>query len=115
MDEGMMVAVLGLCVACVAFLAYRFEKSNMLLRHEVQQGILKIESKTLPDFPTLDELRDEVEDIIAQSMGQMRTPQIADHLGAILQQWAQVKLAKEMNAMNPASMIESVAQTEDFE
>jgi|TARA_R110000824_G_scaffold383859_2_gene577575 hypothetical protein len=115
MDEGMMMAVLGLCVLGVAFLAYRFEKSNLQLRHEIQQGILKIESKTLPDFPTLDELRDEVEDIIASSMGQMRTPQIADHLGAILQQWAQVKLAKEMQSMNPASMLESVTQAEDFE
>ena len=104
--------VLGLCVVGVAFLAYRFEKSNIQLRHEIQLGIEKIDSKIIPDFPTLDELREEVEDIIASSMGQMRTPQIADHLGAILQQWAQVKLAKEMQSMNPQSMLESIVPGE---
>tara|TARA_R110000737_G_scaffold101530_2_gene135214 strand:- start:742 stop:1089 length:348 start_codon:yes stop_codon:yes gene_type:complete len=115
MDEGIMMAVLGLCVVGVAFLAYRFEKSNIQLRHEIQLGIEKIESKTVPDFPTLEELREEVEDIISSSMGQMRTPQIADHLGAILQQWAQVKLAKEMQSMNPQNMLDSVASNENLD
>ena len=107
-----MAAILGLCVIGAAFLAYRFEKSNIQLRHEIQLGIEKIDSKVIPDFPTLDELREEVEDIIASSMGQMRTPQIADHLGAILQQWAQVKLAKEMQSMNPQNMLESISNQE---
>jgi len=35
----------------------------------------------------------------------MRTPQIADHLGAVFQQWAQFKMAKEMNQMNMASQL----------
>jgi len=29
----------------------------------------------------------------------MRTPQIADHIGAMLQQYAQFRMAKEMNAI----------------
>jgi len=100
MDEGMVGAVLGLLIIAGAFLAYRIEKTQVQLRHEVQLGIEKLEKKAIPDFPDIDELMDEVQGIITETIGQMRVPTIADNLGNILQNWAQMKMAKEMQSMN---------------
>jgi len=101
MDEGLMGAVLGLLIISGAFLAYRIEKSQIALRHEIQLGIEKLEKKAIPEFPDIDELMDEVQGIITETIGAMRVPTIADNLGAILQNWAQVKMAKEMQSMQP--------------
>tara|TARA_R100000951_G_C2603037_1_gene168782 strand:- start:3 stop:353 length:351 start_codon:yes stop_codon:yes gene_type:complete len=105
MDEGMMWVLMGLCVALMGFLAYKIDKSNTAVRHEIQIGIEKLASKGIPDFPDIEELREEVEDIIQSTMGAMRTPQIADHLGAVFQQWAQFKMQKEMHQMNVAQQL----------
>jgi len=102
MDEGTMGAVLGLLIIAGAFLAYRIEKTNIALKHEIQLGIEKLEKKAIPDFPDIDELMDEVQGIITETIGQMRVPTIADNLGAILQNWAQVKMAKEMSSLQPS-------------
>jgi len=104
MDEGTMAAVLGLSVACVALLAWLIERQGMKLERMLQAEVQKIEMEA---FPSIDELRDEVADLIADTMGQMRTPQIADHLGAILQQWAQIKFAREMQSMNALGLVPS--------
>jgi len=85
MDEGMVGAVLGLLIIAGAFLAYRIEK---------------LEAKAIPTFPDIDELMDEVQSIITETIGAMRVPTIADNLGNILQNWAQMKMAKEMQSMN---------------
>ena len=105
MDEGMVWVLMGLCVALMGFLAYKIDKSNTAVRHEIQIGIEKLASKGIPDFPDIEELREEVEDIIQSTMGAMRTPQIADHLGAVFQQWAQFKMQKEMHQMNVAQQL----------
>ena len=105
MDEGMVWVVLGLSVALMGFLAYKIDKSNTAVRHEIQIGIEKLASKGFPDFPDIEEMREEVEDIIQSTMGAMRTPQIADHLGAVFQQWAQFKMQKEMHQMNVANQL----------
>jgi len=105
MDEGIMWVVLGVSMALMGFLAYKIDKSNTAVRHEIQIGIEKLASKGFPDFPDIEELREEVEDIISEAMGSMRTPQIADHLGAVFQQWAQFKMQKEMHQMNVATQL----------
>ena len=112
MDEGVLVVVWGLSMIAGAFVAYKIDRSNVQLRHEIQIGIEKMASKSMPDIPDIDEIREEIEDIISNTMGQMRTPQIADHLGAILQQWAQVKLAKEMNSMELPTLPEVIPPAE---
>jgi hypothetical protein len=109
MDEGTMGLVLGLCVASVAFLAWRIERQGFALQAKVDQATAKIEQKTLPDIPDFGELREELEDLITDTIGAMRTPQITDHLGAILQQWAQIKFAREMNAMQADSLLPSLS------
>jgi hypothetical protein len=107
MDEGTVGLVLGLSVACVAFLAWRIEKQAYTLQQKLDDAANKIESKAIPDIPDFSELREELEDLITDTIGQMRTPQIADHLGAMLNQWAQIKFAKEMQAMQAGSLLPS--------
>ena len=103
MDEGTIGLVLGLCVACVAFLAWRFA-----LQAKVDHAVGKIEQKAIPDIPDFAELREDLEDLIQDTIGSMRTPQIADHIGAVLSQWAQIKFAKEMQAMQAGSILPSM-------
>ena len=107
MDEGIMAAVLSFLIIAGAFLAYRMEKTQIALKHEIQLGIEKLEKKAIPDFPDIDELMDEVQSIITDTIGQMRVPTIADNLGAILQNWAQVKMAKEMQSMQMPALQEN--------
>ena len=54
-----MGAVLGLLIIAGAFLAYRIEKTQVQLRHEIQLGIEKLEKKAVPDFPDIEELMDQ--------------------------------------------------------
>ena len=112
MNEGTMGAVLGLLIIAGAFLAYRIEKTQVQLRHEIQLGIEKLEKKAIPDFPDIDELMDEVQSIITETIGAMRVPTIADNLGNILQNWAQMKMAKEMQSMNAFTQLETVDKGE---
>jgi hypothetical protein len=108
MDEGTIGLVLGLCVACVAFLAWRIERQGFALQAKVDHAVGKIEQKAIPDIPDFGELREDLEDLIQDTIGSMRTPQIADHIGAVLSQWAQIKFAKEMQAMQAGSMLPSM-------
>jgi len=100
MDEGTLGLVLGLCVGCVAVVLYMIDKNSRRLERQINEAVLKLDAKAGHDFPSIEELKDEMADLIQDTVGSMRTPQIADHLGAILQQWAQIKFAKEMQAMN---------------
>ena len=102
----MMGALLGLCVAAVAFLAWRIEKHGMNLKIQLIESASALEEKSFPDIPDFDELRESLEDLIAETIGSMRTPQLADHLGAMAQQFFQMKMAKQMQEMTsilPAS------------
>ena len=110
MDEGTLMVVLGLCVACVAFLAWRIERQGLNLRLELTQAAQRMEEKSFPDIPDFDELRDSLEDLIADTIGSMRTPQLADHLGAMAQQFFQMKMAKQMQEMG--SLLPSLADEE---
>jgi hypothetical protein len=110
MDEGTVMVVLGLSVACVAFLAWRIERQGLNLRLELTQAAQRMEEKTFPEIPDFDELRDSLEDLIADTIGSMRTPQLADHLGAMAQQFFQMKMAKQMQEMG--SLLPSLADEE---
>lgn len=110
MSEDMMTVCLGVVLVAWVLFAVRLERNSTQLRHDIAIGIERLSSKTLPDFPDIDELRDEIEDIIAQTIGSMRTPQIADHLGAILSNWAQVKMAKEMQSINEGNLLNSILE-----
>lgn len=99
MDEGTFGAVLGLCVACVAVVWLMMEKIQARFAMKIDDAVFELRSKPVEGIPSLDDIRGELEDLIHDTMGQMRTPQIADHIGAMLQQYAQFKMQKEMAAM----------------
>ena len=99
MDEGTMGAVLGLCVACIAIVWLMMEKIQSRFESKIDNAVAEIRSKPVDGIPSIDDIREELEDLIQYTMGQMRTPQIADHIGAMLQQYAQFRMQKEMHAM----------------
>ena len=109
MDEGTMGLVLGLCVASVAFLAWRIERQGFALQAKLHDATAQLSSITTPDFPDLEELRESLEDLVTDTIGQMRTPQLADHLGAMAQQFFQMKMAKQMAEFQDNPMISAVA------
>lgn len=96
MDEGTMGAVLGLCVACIAIVWLMMEKIQSRFESKIDHAVQEIRSKPVDGIPSIDDIREELEDLIQDTMGQMRTPQIADHIGAMLQQYAQFRMQKEM-------------------
>ena len=106
-----MAAGLALCVCGVAFLAWRIERQAMQLRMDLITATSKIEEKTFPEIPDFDELRESLEDLIAETIGNMRTPQLADHLGAMAQQFFQMKMAKQMQEMG--SLLPTLGDAEE--
>jgi hypothetical protein len=115
MDEGMMGALSALLVACVAFLAWRIEKHALTVRQDLDRSVQQLAEKTIPDIPDFDELRESLEDLIAETIGSMRTPQLADHLGAMAQQFFQMKMAKQMQDMNLGSLLTQPENVENDE
>jgi len=113
MDEGTLGLVLGLCVASVAFLAWRIERQAAMLRLDLAQAVAIVDQKALPDIPDFTELREDLEDLIQETIGTMRPPQIMDHLGGIMAQWAQFKMAKEMNALQMPTALADVVNPAD--
>ena len=113
MDEGIMGGVWGLLLIGGGVLAYRIEKCNVNIKHQLEIGMQKIEQKGVPSLD-IEELKEELEDLIAETIGSMRQPQMIDHLGGILQQWAQIKFAKEMQTMNMMGGLELPLENEDL-
>ena len=97
MEEVWIGVLLAVGVGCVAFLAYRMEKNANALKHELALSVAKLDSKTFPEMPDFDELKESLEDLIEDTIGSMRVPQAGDHLMAMAQQWFQIKMAKQMN------------------
>lgn len=97
---------IGVVLVSVAVIWWRLERNAFIIQHALEASSRDVkhsmDSATLPDIPTLEDFREEIQDIIQDTIGSMRTPQMADHLGAILQQWAQVKMHKEMAALQDA-------------
>lgn len=96
MDAGTVGVLIGMNAALGALLWWRLEKNALLLKHELTVTAASI--KTVE--PTFDGLKDDLADLIHDTIGEMRPPAIADHLGGILSQWAQLKFAKQMQDMN---------------
>ena len=99
MDEGTVGVVLALCVACIAFVGWLIEKNSRRIEEQIRKSVYILEESTNKDWPDFEELREGLEDLIAETVGSMRTPQLADHLGAMAQQFFQMKMAKQMQEM----------------
>ena len=113
MDEGTLGLVLGLSVACVAFLAWRIETKANSLRIELIETAAKLENSSAQSIPDFDELKESLEDLIADTIGSMRPPQLVDHLGAMAQQFFQMKMATQMKDLDLASMLTGSDEVED--
>lgn len=96
MDAGTVGVLLGMNVALGALLWWRLEKNGLLMKHELSKTAASIE---IPE-PKFELLKEDLADLIHDTIGEMRPPAIADHLGGILSQWAQLKFAKQMQDMN---------------
>jgi hypothetical protein len=95
---GMLV---GLMLSAMVLLIWRLEKchssiANMAsnLHLSLKQDIENVSTETSDSF--IDEIREELLGIVGSTIETMRPPNIADHLGGILNQFAQMKMMKMM-------------------
>jgi len=112
MDGVYFGGTIGALLVTVALLWWRLDRNALIIKHELEQSATSIshalDGASLPDIPTLEDMREEMSDLIQDTIGSMRTPQIADHLGAVLQQWANMKMQKEMFAMQNTGALENL-------
>ena len=95
MLEEVMFTLLGLLVA--------FNVGHLLTLRRCESALLalSIESRRLTDYdPTnvLDEMKDEVQNLVLEVVSSMKTPTIADHLGGVAAQFAQMRMMKMLHA-----------------
>jgi len=93
MIEEVLFVLLGLLVA--------FNVGHLLTLRRCEGALLALtlESKALTNFDPssiVDEIRADVEGLVADLLGGMRPPTIADHLGGVLAQFAQVRLMRSI-------------------
>lgn len=95
MLEEVMFTLLGLLVA--------FNVGHLLTLRRCESALLalSIESRRLTDYdPTtvLDEMKDEVQNLVLEVVSSMKTPTIADHLGGVVAQFAQMRMMRMLQA-----------------
>lgn len=104
-------------ILTVALLWWRLDRNALIIKHELERSASNVahslDGASIPEIPSLDEIREELGDLIQETIGSMRTPQIADHLGAVLQQWANMKMQKEMFAMQNTGALENLKKVAD--
>lgn len=94
----------GMGTVWVALIWWRLEKNALILKHELAQAKASIENAAPTNFNVAD-LKAELEELIADTIGSMQPPSIADHLGGVLAQWAQIKMMKEAQTMQGPPVI----------
>jgi len=92
MIDEVLFLLLGLLVAfnIGVFIAIR--------RCESLLTAISYDAKGLNPDETVDALKEEVGALVQEVIGTMRPPTIADHLGGVLSQFAQMRLMKMMQA-----------------
>lgn len=104
MLEEVLFVLLGLLVAFNIGLFIAIKRCEDLLTS------ISYDAKALDPDTTVDALRDEVGSLVQEIMGSMRPPTIADHLGGVLHQFAQMKMMRMMQAdgMLPDAMAQTI-------
>lgn len=107
MLEEVLFVLLGLLVS------FNIGHLLTLRRCETALLALTLESKALTQFDPgamVNSLRDEVGEIVADVMASIRTPTVADHLGGVVAQFAQMRMMKALQAdgMLPVAVDDSI-------
>lgn len=108
MDWGTVGVLLGFMIAWGALFWWRIEKNAILMTQKLSLA----EQNLNATFP-IDEIKEELSELIFETIGEMRPPAIADHLGGILSQWAQIKMAKSMQDMGMSQLVQPVEEHVD--
>jgi hypothetical protein len=114
MLEEVLFALLGLLVA--------FNVGHLLTLRRCESALLALtlESKALTSWDPsgmLDEIKDEVGQMVMEVVSSMRPPTVADHLGGVLAQFAQIKLMRSLQDSGIAPGLDalSMAAGEDLD
>jgi len=94
LDE-VLFTLLGLLVA------FNIGHLLTLRRCEAALLALSMESRRLTDYDpahVLDEMKSEVQEMVLDVVASMKTPTIADHLGGVVAQFAQMRMMKMLHA-----------------
>ena len=95
MLNEVMFTLLGLLVA--------FNVGHLLTLRRCEAALLALsmESRRLTEYDpstVLNEMRSEVSDLVMDVVASMNTPTIADHLGGVVAQFAQMRMMKMLHA-----------------
>jgi hypothetical protein len=112
MDAGTVAAILGINIALGVIIWWRLEKNGMVLDSKLKEAAAEISNQSPATF---ENFKDDMSDLILDTISEMRPPAIADHLGGILAQWAQLKFAKQMQDMNLPTMMQAPPPDHNFE
>lgn len=112
MLEEVLFALLGLLVA--------FNVGHLLTLRRCESALLALtlESKALTSWDPsgfLDEIRDEVGSMVQDVVANMRPPTVADHLGGVLAQFAQIRLMKSLQESGMAGPVMDALSIDDGE
>ena len=92
MIESALFVLLGL------LLAFQIGMMLALRRCESLLHSFNIDLQTTSPESAIDAMKDEVGNLVEDVLSSMRQPTIADHLGGVLAQWAQMKMMREFQA-----------------
>lgn len=106
MLEEVLFALLGLLVA--------FNVGHLLTLRRCESALLALtlESKALTAWDPagmLDEIKDEVGQMVLEVVSSMRPPTVADHLGGVLAQFAQIKLMRSLQESGIAPGLDALS------
>lgn len=104
MVEVSLAVFWGMGAVFTALIWWRLERNALILKHELTAAARAVESATPTDF-NIQDLKAELEELIAETIGSMSPPSIADHLGGVLAQWAQIKMMREAQNLNGPPII----------
>lgn len=115
MTDDLLLIAIGLLVA------FNIGHFATLKRCEAALLSLTLESQRLTSFDPADivsQFQEEAASIIADVVGNMRPPSMADHLGGVISQFAQMRMMRMLEAdgmLQRGEVVEAAVDSPDFE
>jgi hypothetical protein len=115
--ESILVLVGLVLLVAVIFLAHNLSSKALLLHLETLKEDL-VDTSTSGSF-NLDELKDELLDMVHETIGNMQPPNAFDHLlGALagpIQMWAMRKAGIDPSTGKPLDLIQQIIEPQDID